>query len=64
MTIKELKTNEYFTRKPIEYPTESQVWVKDGYDRSSKKYECHRWDDVNRTCYLKATTQVFTDLIF
>ena len=64
MTIKDLKRGDFFTKKPIEYPTESQVWVRGEYDRSSKKYECHRWDDVNHTSYLKATTQVYTDLIF
>lgn len=64
MTIKELKRGEFFTKKPIEYPTESQVWVRGDYDRASKKYECYRWDDVNHTCLIKATTQVFTDLVF
>ena len=64
MTIKELKNGEYFTKKPLENPAENQVWVKAGYDRSSKKYECYRWDDVNRTCYLKADTQVYTELVF
>lgn len=64
MTIKDLKRGEFFNKKPIEYPTESQVWVRGEYDRSSKKYECHRWDDVYHICYLKATAQVFTDLVF
>lgn len=64
MTIKELKRGEFFTKKPIGHPTESQVWVRGNYDRASKKYECYRWDDVNRTCLIKATTQVFTDLVF
>jgi hypothetical protein len=64
MTIKELKRGDFFTKKAIEYPTESQVWVRGEYDRSSRKYECHRWDDVNRICLMKADAQVFTDLLF
>lgn len=64
MTIKELKRGDFFTKKAIEYPKESQVWVRGDYDRSSRKYECHRWDDVNRSCLMKADAQVFTDLVF
>ena len=64
MKIKELKKGEFFTKKPLEYPKESQVWIRGDYDRSEKKYECVRFDDANAFCYLSGTKEVFTDMIF
>lgn len=62
--LKDLKNGEWFTLKPIEEPTEHQVFIKDGYVREEKKYECHYWDDINHFRYLKGTTEVYTDFIF
>ena len=39
MMLKNLKKGEYFTIKPIEAPTEKQVYIKGDYDRASKNYE-------------------------
>ena len=64
MKVKELKKGDFFTKKPNPSPSDSQVWVRGDYDRSAKKYECHRWDDVNTFCYLSGSREVFTDLIF
>lgn len=64
MKIRELKKGEFFTRKPIAEPKESQVWIRGDYDRSEGKYECVRFDDANRFAYLKGDTEVFTDLVF
>ena len=64
MLLKEVKKGEYFTKKEIEYPTERQVWVKGDYDKSTKKYECHRFDDVNTFTYVNGTKEVYTDFIF
>lgn len=64
MKVKELKKGEFFTKKPIEYPTDSQVWVRDEYDRSEKKFLCYNFDDANRWCYLKGDKEVYTELIF
>lgn len=64
MTLKELKKGEYFTRKDIEFPKDTQVFVRGDYDRSTKKYECHRFSDINDTIYLKGSTNVFTDMTF
>ena len=64
MKIREMKKGEIFTRKPLENPSESQVWIRGEYDRSQGKYECVRFDDANRFCYLKGETQVYTDLVF
>lgn len=34
--LKELKPGEYFTKKPIEYPGDRQVFIKREFDRSEK----------------------------
>lgn len=64
MKIKELEKGDYFTKKEIAEPRESQVWVRGEYDRSSKKYECSRFDDVNTTCFLPGDREAFVDFVF
>lgn len=64
MTIKELKKGDYFTFKEIEYPKDSQVWVRGEYDRSSKKYSCYKFNDMNHESFKKGTTKVYTEFIF
>ena len=64
MKLKELKKGEYFTRKAVEYPTEKQVWVRGSYDRSTKKYDCWRFDDVCISAEIPGNKEVFTDFIF
>ena len=64
MTIKELKKGQFFTKKAIDNPTETQVFIRGDYDREQKKYECVRFDDCNRFCYLKGNTEIFTDFTF
>lgn len=44
--IRALKPGDFFTLKPILQPSERQVWVMDGYDRVTKIYEAHYFDDV------------------
>lgn len=39
MKLKELKKGDFFTKKAISDPSESQVWVRGDYDRSAKKYD-------------------------
>lgn len=63
-TIKELKPGDFFTLKPIEEPTDSQVWVRDQYDRSSKKYDVYKWSDINHFSQRKGNTKVWTDFTF
>ncbi len=63
-TIKELKKGDFFTRKPISEPSERQIWVRGEYDRSCKRYEVHKWSDVNYIAYLKGNQEVFDDFIF
>ena len=64
MKLKEIKKGQYFTLKPIEEVKESQVYCKGEYDRSQKKYECGRFDDISRCRYLKADTEVYTNFTF
>lgn len=64
MLIKDLKIGEYFTLKPIENPKENQVYIRGEYDRTEKKYECGRFDDISYTRYLSGKTEVYTDFTF
>lgn len=60
MTIRELKKGDYFTFKQIDEPKDCQVWVRDEYDRSSKKYLVYCWGDVNKSRLVKGDKIVFT----
>ena len=64
MELRKLKKGQYFTLKPIEYPEERQVWVKGPYDRESKAFSCHRFDDTCLERMMKADKRVYTDFIF
>lgn len=62
--LKDLKKGEYFTLKPIEEPTEKQVYVRGDYDKSERKYDCGRFDDISYSRLLKGTTAVYTEFTF
>lgn len=62
--LKDLKQGEWFTRKPIEEPTEKQVFIRRDYVRQDKKYICERFNDMNSYILLKGDTTVYTDFIF
>lgn len=64
MKLREVKRGDYFTKKNIDFPRDSQVWIRGEYDRSEKKYECYRFDDVNTTCYIKGDKEVYVDFTF
>lgn len=64
MALKDLKIGEYFTLKPIENPKENQVYIRGEYNRTEKKYECGRFDDISYTRYLSGKTEVYTDFTF
>ena len=63
-SLRDVKPGQFFTRKPIDAPKESQVWVRGAYDRSQKKYECVRFDDICQCCYLRGDTEIYTDFVF
>ena len=46
MKLKELKKGDFFTKLDISDPKPRQVWVRGEYDRSAKRYECYKWEDV------------------
>lgn len=66
MKLKELKKGEYFTRKSLgeQEAKPSQVYVKDDYDHSAKKYWCYKWDDICKGIALKGDTEVYQDFTF
>lgn len=64
MKLRGLKKGDFFTKKPIEFPTERQVWVRGDYNRSERKYECYRFSDVNDFYYIKGDKEVYTDFVF
>ena len=64
MKIYDLKKGDFFTLRPIEEPKESQVWIRGEYDRSEKRYECQRFDDINTFCYLPGNKEVYTGFTF
>lgn len=59
-SIKELKQGDLFTtREIIEEPQPYQIWVRDEYDRSERRYLCHNYEDANRWRYYKGDKQVY-----
>lgn len=41
-----------------------RVYVLDGYDRSTRKYVAHAWDDINQEIFLTETRQVLVGFTF
>lgn len=64
MKLKELKKGELFTLKPIEEPKESQIFIKDDYDRSEKKYWAGKWSHYGDGRYLDGNREVYTEFTF
>lgn len=62
--LKDLKKGQWFTIKPLEEPKESQVFIKEDYDRELKKYMCGKYCDTSAYRYLKGDRIVYIDFIF
>lgn len=63
--LKDLKKGEYFTIKEIEYPTDSQVFIREEYDRSTKKFQCAKCSDVWGTGrQFKGDREVYIDFTY
>ena len=62
--VKALNKGDYFTTKAIAEPSERQVWVRDFYDRSERKFWCYRFDDVNAGRYFRGDRAVFVEFTF
>lgn len=59
--LRDLKKGDFFKLKNSETAT---VFVRDDYDRSSKKYSYYAFDDICRFGMRKGTTIVYKDFIF
>lgn len=62
--LKDLKKGEWFTLKPIEEPKESQVYIRDEYDRSEKRFCCGKFSDISAWRLFKGDKVVYTDFYF
>lgn len=40
------------------------VWVRDEYDRTSRKYLAYKYDDVNHDALMKGSRKVYVGFIF
>ena len=54
--LKDMKKGDLFTLKP-----DGPVWIRDEYDRSTKKYCVYKWDDVNHWSLKRGTLKVHID---
>lgn len=59
--IKDLKFGDFFRLKDSET---SPVWVREEYFRDCRRYNCHKFDDVNHEKLFKGTQFVFVDFSF
>lgn len=62
--LRSLKKGDWFTLKPIAYPSDNQVYIKDDYDRESRKFACGRCDDISYVRYINGDKLVYTDFIY
>lgn len=62
-TLKQLKAGDWFTIKPIPEPKESQVWIKEHYNREDRTYTCERYDGGGER-YFKSDRKVYVDFYF
>lgn len=63
-TLKAIKKGTYFTFKPVEDPSENLVYVRDDFDRESRKYGYYKWSDTNNWHEKKGDTVVYTGFTF
>lgn len=68
-TLRELKEGEFFTTSLDRAIKASQgqsqfVWIKGEYDRSSKKYVCYKFNDINCTKLFNTNTIIYTNFTF
>lgn len=64
MILKELKKGDFFTKKNIAEPKDSQVWIRGEYDKFSKKYVITRFNDFCDTQLMRGDKEVFVDFCF
>lgn len=59
INIKNVKQGETFRLKCDE---NAPLWVRDHYDRSSKKFCIHKYDDVNHFIMRKGTVTAYIEI--
>lgn len=59
-----LKKGDFFTLVPTDCPRESQVYVKDSYDRSDRKYVAIKFNDISSSRLFPGDKLVYADFIF
>lgn len=66
MKLKELKKGDFFSLKPHgeRHVSDSQVYIKGEFDRSVKKYDCGRCDDISYSRYFSGDKEVYTDFVY
>lgn len=62
--IKDLKKGEYFTLKPIEFPKDTQVYVRGDYEHSLKKYSATKFSDLCSERFFKGDCLVYVGFTF
>lgn len=68
--LKNVRKGEFFTlTNNVKYNEDGEVlskyvYVRDAYDRESKKYEVYKFDDVNDYRFIKGTRIVYVDFNF
>ena len=59
--VNKVNQGTYFKLKPTET---APVWVRDHYDKSSKTYACHKYNDSNHEKFLKGTRKIYIDFTY
>lgn len=64
--LKDLKEGDFFSLKSLggKEAKENQIWIKGKYDKSTRKYSCSKFNDINHENEFKGDKVVFTDFIF
>lgn len=59
--LRRVRVGEFFRLSESE---SAPVWVRDEYNRSSRKYEAYKYDNVNHWGEFKGTRLVYVDFTF
>lgn len=59
--LRQVKQGDYF--RLADTPT-APVWVREDYNRSTRKYECYKYNDINHLGEFNGTRLVVTDFIY
>lgn len=68
-TISKLKIGDFFTLTEAKETDDLQnckrrVWVRDEYDRSTRKYTAYKFNNINHVSEFKANRPVWTGFTF